>query len=154
MRLNTFSGRTYNDLTQYPVFPWVLADYESLHLRFDDAAMYRDLAKPMGALTEPRASKFRQRFQQWDDPEGVIPKFHYGTHYSSAAVVLHYLIRLEPLTQHFLQLQLGRFDKPDRLFHSIPETWQSATTASADVKEVYSSHLFLSSASCCPLACS
>ncbi|KAJ3336562.1 hypothetical protein HDU93_002592 [Gonapodya sp. JEL0774] len=29
MRLNTLAGRTYNDLTQYPVFPWVLRDYMS-----------------------------------------------------------------------------------------------------------------------------
>lgn len=24
MHLNTISGRTYNDVTQYPVFPWIL----------------------------------------------------------------------------------------------------------------------------------
>lgn len=29
MHLNTLSGRSYNDLTQYPVFPWIVADYES-----------------------------------------------------------------------------------------------------------------------------
>lgn len=29
MHLNTIAGRTYNDLMQYPVFPWVLADYQS-----------------------------------------------------------------------------------------------------------------------------
>jgi hypothetical protein len=27
MYLNTLAGRSYNDLTQYPVFPWVLQDY-------------------------------------------------------------------------------------------------------------------------------
>lgn len=29
IHLNTFAGRSYNDLTQYPVFPWIIADYES-----------------------------------------------------------------------------------------------------------------------------
>ncbi|KAJ1384145.1 hypothetical protein B484DRAFT_410900, partial [Ochromonadaceae sp. CCMP2298] len=29
MALNTLAGRSYNDLCQYPVFPWVLSDYES-----------------------------------------------------------------------------------------------------------------------------
>lgn len=29
MRLNRLAGRTYNDLSQYYVFPWVLADYSS-----------------------------------------------------------------------------------------------------------------------------
>jgi len=29
MHLNTLAGRSYNDLMQYPVFPWILADYTS-----------------------------------------------------------------------------------------------------------------------------
>lgn len=29
MFLNTLAGRSYNDLMQYPIFPWVLADYEN-----------------------------------------------------------------------------------------------------------------------------
>ena len=29
MHLNTLAGRSYNDLMQYPVFPWVLSDYDS-----------------------------------------------------------------------------------------------------------------------------
>ena len=41
MFLNTFAGRTYNDLTQYPVFPWVLKDYSSEKLDLDSANSYR-----------------------------------------------------------------------------------------------------------------
>ncbi|VDM14916.1 unnamed protein product [Wuchereria bancrofti] len=29
MHLNTLAGRSYNDLSQYPIFPWILRDYES-----------------------------------------------------------------------------------------------------------------------------
>ena len=29
MNLNTLAGRSYNDLMQYPVFPWIVADYSS-----------------------------------------------------------------------------------------------------------------------------
>jgi hypothetical protein len=29
MHLNSLAGRSYNDLMQYPVFPWVVADYDS-----------------------------------------------------------------------------------------------------------------------------
>ena len=36
MYLNTIAGRTYNDPTQYPVFPWVIADYESKELDLDN----------------------------------------------------------------------------------------------------------------------
>ena len=44
------------------------------------------------------------RYDSWEDD--TIPKFHYGTHYSSAAIVLYYLIRLAPFTQHAIQLQV------------------------------------------------
>ena len=38
-------GRTYCDLNQYPVFPWVLTKFESEHLDLRDQSIYRDLSK-------------------------------------------------------------------------------------------------------------
>lgn len=54
MILNTLAGRSYNDLTQYPVFPWVLADYSSEVLDFNKSSTFRDLTKPVGALDPKR----------------------------------------------------------------------------------------------------
>lgn len=54
MTLNTLSGRSYNDLTQYPIFPWVLADYSSEKLDFNKSSTFRDLSKPVGALDAKR----------------------------------------------------------------------------------------------------
>ena len=45
--------------------------------------------------------------------------FIYGTHYSHSAIVLSFLTRLEPFATLHQEMQSGRFDKPDRLFHSI-----------------------------------
>ena len=56
MALNTLAGRSYNDLMQYPVFPWVLADYSSEDLDLTNPKTFRDLTKPMGAQTESRYS--------------------------------------------------------------------------------------------------
>ncbi|GJY81656.1 BEACH domain-containing protein B isoform X1 [Tanacetum coccineum] len=41
MILNALAGRSYNDLTQYPVFPWVLADYTSDVLDFNKSSISR-----------------------------------------------------------------------------------------------------------------
>ena len=57
------AGRTYNDLNQYPVFPWILADYTSESLDLNDPATFRDLSKPVGALDEKRLAFFRERYQ-------------------------------------------------------------------------------------------
>ena len=145
MHLNTLAGRSYNDLNQYPVFPWILKDYDSTELDLNDPAIYRDFTKPMGAQTPKRAESFRERYDMWEDPTGdEQPAFHYGTHYSSAQYVAGYLIRLEPFTQQFINLQGGQFDHPDRMFHSIKENWQSASELSnGDVKELIPEFFYL-----------
>jgi hypothetical protein len=136
MQLNTIAGRTYNDLTQYPVFPWVLADYTSDSIDLTDPSVYRDLSRPVGALNYARLAKRRQMYEEFEDPDGIIPKFHHGTHYSSAGYVLFYLVRLEPFTTHFLTLQGGHFDHADRMFFSVAQTWHNCLHGSGDVKEL------------------
>jgi factor associated with neutral sphingomyelinase activation len=59
--LNLAAGRSFNDLAQWPVFPWVLRDYSSAVLDLGREETFRDLSKPMGALTPARLEVFRQR---------------------------------------------------------------------------------------------
>lgn len=72
MHLNTLAGRSYNDLMQYPVFPWIVADYDSEELDLYDEKTFRDLSKPMGAQTPGRLQQFKKRYQDWDDPQGIV----------------------------------------------------------------------------------
>ncbi|XP_021112591.1 neurobeachin-like protein 2 isoform X1 [Heterocephalus glaber] len=136
MQLNTIAGRTYNDLSQYPVFPWVLQDYVSPTLDLSNPAVFRDLSKPIGVVNPKHAQLVREKYESFEDPAGTIDKFHYGTHYSNAAGVMHYLIRVEPFTSLHVQLQSGRFDCSDRQFHSVAAAWQARLESPADVKEL------------------
>ncbi|XP_042326371.1 neurobeachin-like protein 1 isoform X2 [Sceloporus undulatus] len=136
IQLNTMAGRTYNDLAQYPVFPWILRDYTSEELDLNNPAVFRDLSKPIGVANEKNAKAVQERYENFEDPLGIIDKFHYGTHYSNAAGVMHYLIRVEPFTTLHIQLQSGRFDCADRQFHSISATWQALMENPNDVKEL------------------
>jgi hypothetical protein len=47
MWLNFVSGRSYQDLTQYPVFPWIFVNFASSN-QVTDNSSYRDLTKNMG----------------------------------------------------------------------------------------------------------
>ncbi|KAH9494853.1 WD repeat and FYVE domain-containing protein 3, partial [Bulinus truncatus] len=69
MYLNTLAGRSYNDLMQYPVFPWIIANYDTEDLDLNKASNFRDLSKPMGAQTPVRLQQFQKRFNEWDDPQ-------------------------------------------------------------------------------------
>ncbi|KAA3476611.1 BEACH domain-containing protein B-like isoform X3 [Gossypium australe] len=134
MILNTLSGRSYNDLSQYPVFPWVLADYSSEVLDFNKSATFRDLSKPVGALDSKRFEVFEDRYQNFCDPN--IPSFYYGSHYSSMGIVLYYLLRMEPFSSLHRNFQGGKFDHADRLFQCIEGTYKNCLSNTSDVKEL------------------
>lgn len=129
--LNSAAGRSYHDLSRYPVFPWVIRDYESPKLDLTKESTFRDLTKPVGALNPQRLEYFRQRMQSMHD---MGDEFLYGTHYSAPGYVLYYLVRTMP--EHMLCLQNGKFDAPDRMFHSLAQCFQCVMTNHADVKEV------------------
>ena len=42
----------------------------------------------------------------------------------------------EPFTTFYLNLQEGKFDHANRIFHSIPISWQNCQRDSSDVKEL------------------
>ncbi|XP_055486139.1 neurobeachin-like protein 2, partial [Leucoraja erinacea] len=136
MQLNTIAGRTYNDLSQYPVFPWIICDYTSEELDVNNPSVFRDLTRPIGVVNDKHAKDVKEKFESFEDPTGNIDKFHYGTHYSNAAGVMHYMIRTEPFTTLHIQLQSSRFDCADRQFHSIPAAWQVRVDNPVDVKEL------------------
>ena len=48
MWLNIYSGRSFNDLTQYPIIPWIISNYDLPELQYKNN--HRDLSLPMGML--------------------------------------------------------------------------------------------------------
>uniref|UniRef100_A0A671UFH0 Neurobeachin n=1 Tax=Sparus aurata TaxID=8175 RepID=A0A671UFH0_SPAAU len=139
--LNTISGRTFNDLNQYPVFPWVITNYDSEELDLTLPSNFRDLSKPIGALNPKRAAFFSDRYESWEDDQ--VPKFHYGTHYSTSSFTLMWLLRMEPFTTFFLNFQGGKFDHADRTFSSVSRAWRNCQRDTSDVKELIPEFYYL-----------
>ena len=48
LKINKYASRSFNDMSAYPIFPWVLADYKSDLVTFDTLKksnkLYRDLS--------------------------------------------------------------------------------------------------------------
>ena len=109
-----------NDISQYPVFPWVLQDFSSDELDLTNERVFRDLRRPVGALDEDRLDHYRQKYYEIvrSDPDEHSQKpFMYSTHYSSSGITLYYLIRLFPA--YILRLQTGGFGPADLSRSSI-----------------------------------
>lgn len=57
--LNLAAGRSFNDLAQWPVVPWVLADFTSNRLDLADPSCFRDLSKPVRTSLDPQADPLK-----------------------------------------------------------------------------------------------
>ncbi|KFB53574.1 AGAP004144-PA-like protein [Anopheles sinensis] len=148
MLLNQVSGRTFHDLMQYPVFPWVLAGYDSPTLDLLAERTFRILEKPIAVQHRELEKHYINNYnhlrqaEESGDPSGAggrrkIQPYHYSSHYSNSGTVLHFLVRVLPFTSLFLQYQDDSFDIPDRTFHSLQTTWNLASKDSpTDVKEL------------------
>ncbi|XP_051881525.1 neurobeachin a [Pristis pectinata] len=141
MFLNTVAGRTYNDLNQYPVFPWVITNYESEELDLTLPGNFRDLSKPIGSLNPKRAVFYAERYETWEDDQ--VPPYHYNTHYSTATSTLAWLVRIEPFTTFFLNANEGKFDYPERTFSSVAKSWRNCQRDTSDVKELIPEFYYL-----------
>jgi len=131
--LNIISGRSFNDVTQYPVFPWVLSNYNTSTIDIGDPKNYRDLSKPMGRIDENR---YKELCNLYDELCDDFQRSHYRIFYSTPGFVIGYLIRVEPFTTMNIELQGGQFDHAGRLFHSIPNAWWSASSQNGDFREL------------------
>lgn len=66
--LNHLADRSLHDISQYPVMPWVVADYDSPRLELDKPKTFRDLSKPIGALEPKRLASFLERYEAMAAP--------------------------------------------------------------------------------------
>lgn len=134
LALNKLASRSFHDLSQYPVFPWVIKDFTSESLDMKDPGIYRDFKWPIGAQDEEHRKEIIKKYTQFQEED--MPAFNYGSHYSSGGVVLHYLVRIQPYSHQAKMLHNDSFDVADRLFISMENCWKSCTGYNGDVKEL------------------
>ncbi|KAJ8668849.1 hypothetical protein QAD02_000108 [Eretmocerus hayati] len=147
--LNKLAGRSYNDLMQYPVFPFVLSDYTSEKIDLTDPKIYSYsfyFVRNFHFINE----QFSLQYLKQALSEGLNlialnqEPFHYGSHYSNSGTVLHFLVRLPPFTSMFLSYQDDNFDIPDRTFHALATTWRlTSCDSTTDVKELIPEFFYL-----------
>ncbi|XP_030603748.1 lysosomal-trafficking regulator isoform X1 [Archocentrus centrarchus] len=152
--LNKHAGRSFNDLMQYPVFPFILRDYTSETLDLQESNIYRNLSKPIAVQSKEKEDRYVDNYRyleeeykkgiREDDPMPPVQPYHYGSHYSNSGTVLHFLVRMPPFTKMFLAYQDQSFDIPDRTFHSMNTTWRlSSYESMTDVKELIPEFFYL-----------
>ncbi|KFH10359.1 Beige/BEACH domain-containing protein [Toxoplasma gondii VAND] len=160
--LNCIAGRSKSDYSAYPVFPWTIMRFlpTDTSIPVEDEAM-RDLSKPVGALEPQRLQALLKRMKEiqvvdygatgplrdvddaCEDSHGShceetkdrnANSYLYGSHYSTPAFTVHWLVRLVPECQ--LRLHGGRFDSQQRMFNSMQSACKGALTGQSTFVEL------------------
>jgi hypothetical protein len=109
--LNKFSGRSFNDFGQYPIFPWILSDYsctyEELKQKTEKNEIdgFRDLLLNSGVISEKKQEIAKTQFEASIEGDEMIygaEKYHLKFGFSNRIFSLGYLIRMEPFTDNFI----------------------------------------------------
>ena len=139
--MNLLSSRSYHDINQYPVFPWIVTNYSSntLPLLNTENNQIRPFNKPMGMMdiTEEaieRKNSYILSFDSKDDPDESSNR--YGSHYSTLLYLTYYLVRVFPFSYLRIEIQGKNFDEPNRLFNSVESSFTCAITQKSDLREL------------------
>jgi len=132
--LNHHSSRSFNVFSQYPIFPWVLSNYSSSSLDFNNHSIYRDYRSPIAALNSDRKTLSEKKYSK-GFPINQAP--------ICPMMVYTWFIRQEPFSSHHIRFQGGKFDHSSRLFHSIEGTYSNPSVLSELVPEFFYSPEFL-----------
>ena len=131
--LNSLSSRSFNNISQYPIMPWIIKDYEN-ELNLKEERTYRDLSMPIGMLgIKSRTEHFKKKGTE-PDLTGM-GQFNYGSHYSNPGIVIQFMMRLYSFFEAYVEFFTG-LDDPNRMFHSIKDTYAAACKDTGDIREL------------------
>ena len=156
MMINLYASRTIHDLNQYPVFPWIISDFSSNDLPLilnpdnsEDNKLIRSFGTPMGMqdLNEGSIKRKENYLEHWKSSEEDEVKEEnydrYGSHYSTALYTSYYLVRVFPYSFIRIEIQGNNFDDPNRLFNSLPISFDNAMSQKSDLRELIPEFFYL-----------
>jgi len=141
LMLNTLSGRSFNNPSQYPIFPWVISQYDTPVAQLQSKMFYRDFSKPIGALNESRMKELIEKCKSFKEMN--LDPYLYSSGPVCPLSLFLWLVRIEPFTTLHVDIQGGRFDHPGRLFNSINNAFLLCTTTQNDFRELIPEFFFM-----------
>ena len=135
MIINLFSNRSFNDLSQYPIFPM-------LYNELKEIKQTRNMNEPIGFQEVSKESIERKQViidsYNYDDGEedDEESKSYFTIFPSNITYTCNYLIRVFPYSFISVEYQGDGFDDPNRLFFSINYTLRNTLSQRSDLREL------------------
>ena len=107
-----FRSRSFNDLNQYPIFPWVISNYKHKHISLADHSIYRPLNITISGLSEEMRKLADTKLMKH---RLLTDKYQFDMHYFSYQSVLSYMGRVEPYA--------SLMQNDEQIFPNIIKAW-------------------------------
>ena len=134
-KINYLSSRSYNDTTQYPIFPWISKNLSQLfeeyqnkleeeilknekkfdNIKEEEKSGFRTFKYPISVQTEEKREMSKLRFTLSEGEE----KYHHYCHFSTNSYIYYYLMRLNPFTYNLIKLQGNELENVNRMFYNF-----------------------------------
>lgn len=136
IELNKLSGRSFNDLTQYPIFPWIIKDYSCQMINLNETSLYRDLRRPIGTMNDVRIKKLRELSEERKSIQNI----------QSTGTKLPYLYKTGPssekIVKDFISKILHNSNDIHSDFKSVSDSFKIVTSEAEDFRELLPEFFF------------
>jgi len=127
--INKFSDRSYNVLSQYLIFPWLLTDFNQIYNKEN----YRNMSLPMPVQTKEGMNKILSAYNSLSKEEY---KCYFLGFYSTGFYINNYLMRVYPFINNHIKCQDGKLDDPQRQLESFQNMSQNLRDNQNDAMEL------------------
>ena len=132
--VNHMAGRSFHDLSQYPIFPWIFKDYSSKQLSLNEEATYRDLSKKIAEIFDTKIAKFKRNLVDTQTRHYSDTNSLFNSYNSTPGIVMYYLVRKIP--SFFIRLQSLLYVPQEKYIISLQKCWESFEYLQGDTKEL------------------
>ena len=113
--VNKFSNRSYNDLNQYLVMPWIMKDFKDIY----NKNSYRNMFYPMAVQNPDVLENVKQTYNLNYQEDGY--NNYFNIHYSTSVYVNNYLMRINPFINNQIKVQGNKLEVPERQIESLQD---------------------------------
>eukprot|EP00826_Nyctotherus_ovalis_P045800 TRINITY_DN5101_c0_g1_i1.p1 TRINITY_DN5101_c0_g1~~TRINITY_DN5101_c0_g1_i1.p1 ORF type:complete len:756 (+),score=110.20 TRINITY_DN5101_c0_g1_i1:92-2269(+) len=138
--LNKYSGRSFHDINQYPVFPWLITNFTSSSIDLNSKEIYRSLDTTVAGMTELKQEAANDRVISL--VKSPVEQYQFEGHYLPPSAVVGYMWRVEPYSslassysgyEHFKKIML----------YDIKSSWNNGLQDINDNKELVPEFYYL-----------
>jgi len=113
--LNIISSRSFNDISQYPIFPWTIINFKDKNIDLNKISNFRDLNKPINAINKEKLEYCINNYKKFG---------YFNKNYISYPLIIYYfLMRKNPF--FLFKYQNEYFNQYEKEFCSIKETYEN-----------------------------